>query len=320
MMNIMNLKFYSGGISGTGGDRDQQNTVFIHLRFALLLVIIIVLSNHAFAQDARIENPEVWEKHDTVATAITALYGDIELLDGSDIITLQAPEMADNMEVVPVSLSATIPAKTVAVFQDGTPYATAIVFKSSIDNIIDYRFRLNLGLGAGAVTLTAVVEAENGDFYQVKQRVTQFRCSDGFFNLGINEKYADYHVLPTPYKPTSLKVRALVKEERFMTQVFLTHNNISFARAEKTGEMANFIRHIVVSVNQRKVCELFTGQAIPKNPFFRCTVKNRDIKEGDALDVEITYADLQGQYRHSDIINSNDKSRPKESYPIQLKQ
>lgn len=317
MMNIMNLNFHSrsGGISGTSNHRNHPMPVFFHLTFALLFIIVILLSNSVFAQDAHIENPVVWEKHDTVTAAITALYGDIELLDGTDIIMLKAPEIPENIKVVPVSVSTTIQAKTVAIFQDGTPYATAIVFKMSSDDVIDYKFRLNLEK-IGAVTLTVVIEATNGNFYQVKQRVTHFRCSDGFAGI-INGKYANYNTLPAPYKPTYLKIKARVEEDRFLTKFLFSHNNVSFAQAEKTGEVVNFIRHITVKVNQRKVCEIFTGQALSRNPFFQCTVKNRGIKAGDALDVEIIYADLQGQYRHSDIINSNDKSHIKESYEIQ---
>jgi predicted secreted protein len=313
-MNL-NVHSRSGGISGTSNHRNHPTPVFFHRILSLLFIIVMMLSNSVFAQDARIENPVVWEKHDTVATAITALYGDIELLDGTDIITLKAPEIAENIKVVPVGISATIQAKTVAIFQDGTPYATALVFKPSSDDIIDYKFRLDLEK-IGAVTLTVVVEALNGDFYQVKQRMTYFICSDGFAGI-TSGKYAHYNALPTPSKPTHLKIRASVEEDHFMTKLLFSHNNVTFSQAEKTGETVNFIRHIAVKVNQRKVCEVFTGQALTKNPFFQCAVKNRGIKAGDALDVEVTYTDLQGQHRHSDIIKSNDKSRAKESYKIQ---
>jgi len=74
-------------------------------------------------------------------------------------IKLNAPAIAENGAVIPISVSTDLKAKTVAIFQDANPESTVAVFTVPANGIIDYSVRIKMAK-TGIVTVVADVDGK----------------------------------------------------------------------------------------------------------------------------------------------------------------
>jgi len=119
--------------------------------------------------DFRATKPDAWTAK-KVDAAIKALYGDIK--PEAKGVTIKVPKVASNGGSVPVTIKSDIDAKTVALFQDMNPESTIAVFHVPEGGIVDYFLKIKLKAtdeNGGNGTITAIVEAKDGQFYMGKK-------------------------------------------------------------------------------------------------------------------------------------------------------
>ncbi len=118
------------------------------------------------ATDWRAEKPDVWTAH-TVDDAIKAMYGDKAIAEGD--VTVTTPDVAANGGAVPVNVKSGIKAKTVAIFQDANPESAVMVFDCNKYSIIDYDVKMKLKSVGDPITVTCIVEGQDGKLYSGKR-------------------------------------------------------------------------------------------------------------------------------------------------------
>jgi len=126
------------------------------------LVAVAAMAVSLNAVDYRADKPDVWTAK-TVPASIKALYGEVTPADGD--ITLKAPKVASNGGAIPVSVKTSIPAKSIAIFQDVNPESAVAVF--NVPEGAEASFGLKIKMKKSG-TITAVVEGKDGKFYTTK--------------------------------------------------------------------------------------------------------------------------------------------------------
>ena len=115
------------------------------------------------ATDFRATKPAAWEAH-TTPDAIKAMFGDITPIE--DGVTVGAPKVASNGGAIPVDITSTVNAKTVALFQDANPESAVAVFDVAEGGIVNYSLKIKMGKSG---TITVIVEGRDGKFYVGKK-------------------------------------------------------------------------------------------------------------------------------------------------------
>lgn len=116
------------------------------------------------ADDYRKLKPKAWTAH-KVDEAISALYGSAKPVV-SDKVKIKVPKVNSSGSKVPVKFSTTIPAKTVALFQDANPESAVAVFTVGEYDLTDYEVKIKMGQSG---TITVVVEGQDGKLYMASQ-------------------------------------------------------------------------------------------------------------------------------------------------------
>jgi sulfur-oxidizing protein SoxY len=132
------------------------------LSMTLGAAVLAVVPASVKAEDWREAKPTVWTAK-TVDNAIKAMYGDVKLIKEGVAIT--TPDVAASGGAVPVNVKSDIKAKNVAVFQDANPEAAVIVFDVNKYSIIDYDIKMKLKSVGDPITITVVVEGQDGKHY-----------------------------------------------------------------------------------------------------------------------------------------------------------
>ena len=111
--------------------------------------------------------PEKAFNAEKTGTALEQLYGDAELTE-SDDIRIQAPDIAENGSVVPVTVNTGIADAeriTLMVAANGTPLAASFVLADNTDGYVSTRLKM-----AGTSDVVATVEA-GGAVYVARKQV-----------------------------------------------------------------------------------------------------------------------------------------------------
>ena len=116
------------------------------------------------AIDFRETLPKAWTAT-KVDDAVKEIFGTSATTEGS--IKLNAPDIAENGAVIPVSFETDLKATKVAVFQDANPESTVAVFTIHENAVIDYAIRIKL---AKTGTVTVIAEAD-GKLYSASKLV-----------------------------------------------------------------------------------------------------------------------------------------------------
>jgi len=136
----------------------MQRRKFLNL--GALVGLSTLLSSSLHAVNFRQSRPEAWTAH-TVDDAIAKLYPNQVIHEGG--VELSVPKIATNGGSVPVNVSSSLEAKSIALFQDTNPEAAVIALSIHKNSIIDYDFKLKLKSdGSTPIKITAVLEDLNG--------------------------------------------------------------------------------------------------------------------------------------------------------------
>jgi len=137
---------------------------FLTLSVATALALPVA----GLATDYRVEKPTAWTAK-KVDDAIKGLYGDVTLIESSDVV-VKAPKVATG--AVPVTIQTSINAKSVSLFQDVNPESAVATWSVSEGAIVDYRLKIKLKQTEKPAVLSVVVEGMDGKFYTAHTLVT----------------------------------------------------------------------------------------------------------------------------------------------------
>jgi len=131
-----------------------------------MIIIFFIVSVVAQAENYRLTKPKAWQAEKS-ADAIKLLYGtNITQEDNRTIVT--APKLAENGGSIPITISTTIPAKSIAVLQDANPRALTVVFSVNDNPQPNYSVRIKMRQTA---YLTVIVEGLDGILYSHIQEI-----------------------------------------------------------------------------------------------------------------------------------------------------
>jgi sulfur-oxidizing protein SoxY len=134
------------------------------LGLGLGAIAVAAIPGKLSAIDFRETMPKAWTAT-KVDDAVKEVFGKTATTEGS--IKLNAPDIAENGAVIPVSFETDLKATKVAVFQDANPESTVAVFTIHDNAVIDYAIRIKL---AKTGTVTVIAEAD-GKLYSVSKLV-----------------------------------------------------------------------------------------------------------------------------------------------------
>ena len=139
----------------------MQRRQFLSLTLGSLALAVLPASVRA--EDFRVTKPTVWTAH-TVDEAIKNMYGTNVMIEKG--VTVVAPDVASNGGAIPVEFSTTVPAKSIAVFQDANPEAAVCVYSIGDKDVTEYEIKIKMGKSG---TITVVVEGKDGKLYAGKK-------------------------------------------------------------------------------------------------------------------------------------------------------
>jgi len=142
----------------------MERRKFLSMTMGALALAVVPAS--VKAEDWRKAKPTVWTAK-TVDDAIKAMYGSPALIEKG--VKVSTPDVAASGGAVPVNVKSDIKAKTVAVFQNANPESAVIVFDVNKYGIIDYDMKMKLKSVGDPITITVVVEGQDGKFYVGKR-------------------------------------------------------------------------------------------------------------------------------------------------------
>lgn len=166
-----------------------------------MIIIFFIYSVVAQAENYRLTKPDAWQAETTI-DAIKLLYGtNITQEDNRTIV--RTPQVASNGGAVPINISTSIPAKSIAVFQDANPRALTVVFSVNDNPKPSYSLKIKI---RKSTTITVIVEGKDGILYSHRQEVeVALGGCDG----------SSCGTAPTPYvKKSKVAVRASKSMDR----------------------------------------------------------------------------------------------------------
>lgn len=130
-----------------------------------LMILIFLLSGFLLqGENFRETKKEAWSST-SINNAMLKLYGTSKSKEDARII-VSIPKIASNGGAVPIHISTTISAKSVAIFTDTTPFSLIAVY--TVYDVADYFTKIKMG-ASGMVVV--VVEGKDGTLYSTTRRV-----------------------------------------------------------------------------------------------------------------------------------------------------
>ncbi|MEJ2413817.1 MAG: thiosulfate oxidation carrier protein SoxY [Sulfurimonas sp.] len=140
----------------------MERRQFLSMTLGALALAVVPASVRA--EDFRKSTPD---------EAIKAMYGNANLtMSNVKLTAAKVPSdspkkaVASNGGAIPVDFSVSVPAKTVAVFQDSNPEAAVCVISVTKYDTMDYSIKIKM---AKSGTITVVAEGTDGKLYAAKQ-------------------------------------------------------------------------------------------------------------------------------------------------------
>ena len=138
----------------------MQRRKFLSLTLGALALAVVPAS--VKAEDFRKSKPKVWAAH-TVDDALKNLYGSASFTQSG--VKVKAPKVASNGGAIPVSFSADMPIKSLAILQDANPEAAVGVYSATKYSVNKYSVKIKM---AKSGTITIVAQGEDGKLYGAK--------------------------------------------------------------------------------------------------------------------------------------------------------
>ena len=136
----------------------------------------LVASLPLSAIDFRKEKPNAWTEKNVydgdkptmkgIEAAIKDLYGDVKVEDSADVKL--KPKSTNSGAQLPIQFGTTIPAKTIALFQDVNPECLVAVYEINDNMVADYFIKIKMKQSGNVVV---VVEGKDGKSYKAQASV-----------------------------------------------------------------------------------------------------------------------------------------------------
>lgn len=126
------------------------------LGLGLGALAVATIPNNLSAEDFRATKPKAWTAT-KVDEAVKEIFGTTATVEGG--ISLNAPDIAENGAVIPISFKTDLKANKIAVFQDSNPESAVAVFTVHDGAVLDYAFRIKMAK-SGKVTVIADVDGK----------------------------------------------------------------------------------------------------------------------------------------------------------------
>jgi len=131
-----------------------------------MISLLFLCSVWLHGEEYRTTKAEAW-KATTINQAIQKLYGTTKRYQDSRIV-LNIPKIASNGGAVPIKIKTSIPAKSIAIFQDTQPSALVGVMHLHDSAVVDYFLKIKL---ASSGLVVVIVEGLDGKLYFQYQKV-----------------------------------------------------------------------------------------------------------------------------------------------------
>ncbi len=222
-------------------------------------------------------------------------FGDREILDGKDMLAIEAPEKAEDASIVPVELflfsriAGNVKKMTVLIDNNPAPLVTAMTFGEAAGKSsrkIATRVRFN-----SFSFIRAIIETDDGKLYMTSKFVM---AAGGCSSSGVKDfETANNNIgqirikrIPDPFaKPNQTATTG-------EAMVMIRHPNYSGMQMDpKNGEFvpAHFVNEVVVKRGDELVFSAETGISLSTNPNIRFTYS-----PGAGEPIEVTAKDSEG--------------------------
>jgi sulfur-oxidizing protein SoxY len=198
-----------------------------------------------------------------------AHFGEREIIEVHDIISLEAPKRAEDAAVVPIRIKAGIPQtqdhyiKTISLIIDQNPGPLAGRFHFTPKS---GRADLSMRVRINAYTpVRAIAETSDGRLYMSKRFV---KASGGCSAPA----GSDLEAALTRLGKMKFKARDIVLDEPSPVQLNISHPNITGLQMDQVSRLylpAHFVKQVKVSFNGEMVMTAETDIAISEDPSFR---------------------------------------------------
>jgi sulfur-oxidizing protein SoxY len=198
-----------------------------------------------------------------------ANFGDREIIESDEIISLETPKRAEDAAVVPIRIKARIPQteelyiKDIFLIIDNNPGPLAGRFHFTPKS---GRADLSMRIRINAYTpVRAIAETNDGKLYMSKRFV---KASGGCSAPA----GSDLESALSRLGKIKLKARDAVVDEPTMAQLNISHPNITGLQLDQVTRLyipAHFVKQIKVSFNGEPVMTAETDIAISEDPSFR---------------------------------------------------
>ena len=148
----------------------MERRKFLSMTLGALALAVVPASVRA--EDFRKSKPAVWSAH-TVDDALKAMYGTTEykaegvkLKAAGESFDSGKTAVASSGGAIPVDFSTTIPAKTIAVYQDANPESAVCAISVGKHDVTEYSIKIKMGKPG---SITVIVEGLDGKLYGAKQ-------------------------------------------------------------------------------------------------------------------------------------------------------
>ncbi len=133
------------------------------------IFILLLLFNNLVSAMTYTPLSPVWGEHATVNDAIASVFGENFILeDGSQVIELKNPDIAENGAVIPVEVKSALQAKTIALFKNRSYYKVIAISEMNENSITFFSTRFK---SERTTEVIAVVETLAGQLYVKKSKV-----------------------------------------------------------------------------------------------------------------------------------------------------
>ena len=128
----------------------------------ILLVLLLFTSTQSFLEASSFQEREAKAYSATsIESGVKELFGHSNMSEDIRVL-INAPQVASNGGAVPVRVSTSIPAKTVALFQDANPNSLVAVWHVLENSIVEYDVKIKM---QNSGMLRVVVEGKDGKLY-----------------------------------------------------------------------------------------------------------------------------------------------------------
>jgi len=250
--------------------------MYIHtkLKFSTGLLVTALLSLFTFPAFAQQSEVGIWE-----STLRSAYFGDREIQDAGDLLSIDAPKRAENPAVVPIKVTTGInqtdeqSIKSITLIVDKNPDPRAGVFhftKASGRADLELRLRVDQYWH-----VRAIAETNDGKLYMTSRFVKGSGGCSAPAAGDLELAMARLGKMQLRTKPAD----GTVPDDLIATQLKISHPNITGMQKNQVTHLilpAHYIRTVNVKLDEEVIFSAEMGISISENPTFEFYLRQQD--------------------------------------------